>query len=70
MDVAKSSVESSIFFEDMATFVVEDKVIGSERFDDACSRWVDMVINFVLGGLCIFADARSDEMGEGQHINK
>jgi hypothetical protein len=27
-----------------------------------------MVIDFVLGGLCVFADARSDEMGEGQHI--
>ncbi len=54
----------------MATFVIEDEVIGGERFDDACSCWVDMVINFVLGGLCIFADARSDETGEGQHIKK
>ncbi len=36
-DVAKSSVESSIFLEDVATFVVEDEVIGSECFDDACS---------------------------------
>ncbi len=54
----------------MATFVVEDKVGGGECFDDACSWWVDMVINFLLGGLCVFADARSDETGEGQHIEK
>ncbi len=69
-DVAVSSVESLIFFEDVATFVIEDKVVGSEHFDDACSWWVDMVINFVLGGLCIFTDARSDETGEGQHIKE
>ncbi len=36
MDVAKLS-DGSLFFEDMAFFVVEDKVIGSERFDNACS---------------------------------
>ncbi len=59
-----------IFCEDVAVFVVEDKVVGSEHFDDACSWWVDMVIDFVLGGLCIFADARSDEMGEGHYIKK
>ncbi len=36
-DVAVSSVESSIFFEDVATFVIEDEVVGGERSDDACS---------------------------------
>ncbi len=58
------------FFKDMAVFVVEDKVIGSERFDNACSWWVGMVIDFVLGGLCIFTDARSHEAGKGQYIEE
>jgi hypothetical protein len=29
-----------------------------------------MVINFVLGGLCIFTDTRSDEAGKGQYIKE
>jgi hypothetical protein len=29
-----------------------------------------MVINFVLGGLCIFTDARSNETGKSQYIKK
>ncbi len=36
-DVAIWNIESLIFFEDVATFVVEDEVNGSECFDDACS---------------------------------
>ncbi len=52
----------------MAVFVVENKVIGSERFDNACPCWVDVVIGLVLGGLCIFTDAWSNEMGQGQYI--
>ncbi len=35
-DVAKLSDESLIFFENVAVFVAEDKVIGSERFDNVC----------------------------------
>ncbi len=54
----------------MAIFVVEDKVIGSERFDNACRWWVDVVIDLVLGGLCIFTDVWFDETGEGQYIEE
>ncbi len=37
MDVAKLSDGLSIFCEDVAIFVEEEEVIGSERFDNVCS---------------------------------
>jgi hypothetical protein len=37
MDVAKLSDETLIFCEDVAVFVVEDKVISSECFSNTCS---------------------------------
>jgi hypothetical protein len=43
---------------------MEDEVMGRERFDDLGARWVDVVINLVVGGLGIFTDTESKETGQ------
>jgi hypothetical protein len=36
-------------------FIIEDEVIGSESLDDRFTRWIGMMINFILSGLGVFA---------------
>ncbi len=52
--------------DDMLLFIVEDEVVGNESLDDHFTRWIGMMINFILRGLGIFAQARSD-VATGSH---
>ncbi len=47
--------------------VVEDEVFGDESLDDCFTRWIGMMINFILSGLGVFAQARSDVATEPRH---
>jgi hypothetical protein len=37
---------------------VEDEVVGAESLDDRFTRWISMMIDFILSGLGVFAQAR------------
>jgi hypothetical protein len=39
--------------------IVENEVVGNESLDDHFTRWIGMMIDFILSGLGIFAQARS-----------
>ncbi len=49
--------------------IVEDEVVGNESLDDCFTRWIGMMINFILICLGVFAQARSDVATES-HDNK
>ncbi len=46
--------------------IVEDEVIGNESLDDCFKRWIGMMINFILSGLGVFAQVRSN-VATGSH---
>ncbi len=48
--------------------IVEDEVIGNESLDDRFTRWISMMIDFILSGLGIFAQARSDVATESHDV--
>jgi hypothetical protein len=50
--------------------IVEDEVVGNESLDDRFTRWIGMMIDFVLSGLGIFAQARSDVATDSHDIKK
>jgi hypothetical protein len=50
--------------------IVEDEVVGNESLDDRFNRWIGMMINFILSGLGIFAQARSDVATESREVEK
>ncbi len=50
--------------------IVEDKVIGNESLDDRFTRWISMMINFILSGLGVFTQARSDVATKSHNVKK
>jgi hypothetical protein len=44
--------------EDALLLIVEDEVVGGGSLDDRLTRWIGMMIDFILSGLGIFAQAR------------
>ncbi len=58
------------FFDDMLSLIVEDEVVGNESFDDCCTRRISVIINLILSGLGIFAQARPNVATESHDIKK
>jgi hypothetical protein len=56
--------------DDALFLIVEDEVIGNESLDDPFIRWIGMMINFILSGLGIFAQARSNVATESYNVEK
>ena len=50
--------------------IVEDEVIGDESLDDRFTRYKSMMINFILSGLGILAQARSDVATKSHDVKK
>ncbi len=50
--------------------IVEGEVIGDESLDDRFTRWIGMMINFILSGLGVFAQARSDVETKSRGVEK
>ncbi len=50
--------------------IVEDEVVGDESLDDRFTRWIGMMINFILSGLGVFAQARSNVATESHDVKK
>ncbi len=58
------------FLDNMLPLIVEDGVIGNESFDNCFTRWISVMINFILSGLGIFAQARPDVATESHEVKK
>ncbi len=58
------------FLNDTLPIAVEDEVIGNESFDDCCTRRISMIINLILRGLGIFAQARPNVATKSHDIEK
>ena len=54
----------------MIVFIVEDKIVEAKRLDNTRAIGVDMIINLVLHGLSIFADARANVGRKSQNVEK
>ncbi len=50
--------------------IVEDEVIGNESLDDRVTRWISMMIDFILSDLGVFAQARSDLATKRHNVKK
>ncbi len=50
--------------------IVEDEVVGDESLDDRFTRWISMMIDFILSGLGVFAQARSNVAAESHDVKK
>ncbi len=56
--------------DDALLLIVEDEVVGDESLDNHFTRWISMMIDFILSGLGIFAQARSDVATKSHDVKK
>jgi hypothetical protein len=56
--------------DDVLLLIVEDEVIGNESLDDRVTRWISMMVDFILSGLGVFAQARSNVATESHEVKK
>ena len=56
--------------DDLLLLIVEDEVVGDESLDDRFIRWTGMMIIFILSGLGVFAQARSDVATKSHDVEK
>ncbi len=50
--------------------IIEDEVVDDESLDDHFTRWLSMMINFILSGLGVFAQARSNVATKSHEVKK
>ncbi len=58
------------FLDNMLLLIIEDEVVGKDSFDNCFTRWISVMINFILSGLGIFTQARSDVATESHNVKK
>ncbi len=56
--------------DDVLFLVVEDELLGNESLDNRFARWISVMIDFILSGLGIFPQARSDVATESHDVKK
>jgi hypothetical protein len=56
--------------DDTLFLIIEDEVVGSESLDNHFTRWISVMIDFILSGLGIFAQAKSDVAIDSHDIKK
>ncbi len=72
-DLDKTSSLEGIFvqiLDNMLFLIVEDEVVGNESLDNRLTRCLSVMIDFVLSGLGIFAQARSDVATKSHDVKK
>jgi hypothetical protein len=57
-------------FDDTHLLIIEDEIIGDEGLDDRFTRWISMMIDFILSGLGVFAQARSYVATKSHDVKK
>jgi hypothetical protein len=58
------------FFDDTHPLFVEDDIVGNESFDNCCTRRIGLMIDLILNGLGIFAQAWPDVTTKSHDIKK
>ncbi len=56
--------------DDVLLLIIEDEAVGNESLDDRFTRWIGMMINFILSGLGILAQARFDVATKSHNVKK
>ncbi len=56
--------------DDALLLIVHDEVVGNESLDDRFTRWVSMMNDFILSGLGVFTQARSDVATKSHDVKK
>ncbi len=56
--------------DDTLILIVEDEVVGNESLDNHFTRWISVMINFVLSDLGIFAQGRYNVVAESHNVQK
>jgi hypothetical protein len=56
--------------DDALLLIIDDEVVGNESLDDRFTRWISMMINFILSGLGVFAQARSNVATKSHNVKK
>ncbi len=56
--------------DDALLLIIEDEVAGNESLDDRFNRWIGMMIDFILSGRGVFAQARSNVATKTHDIKK
>ncbi len=72
-DLDKTSLLEGFFVQILADahfLVVEDEVVGNKSLDNCFARWISVMIDFILSGLGVFAQARSDVATKSHDIEK
>ncbi len=72
-DLDETSLLEGFFvqiLDDTLFLLVEDEVVGNESLDNRFARWISVMINFILSGLGIFTQARSDVATKSHDIKK
>ncbi len=55
-------------FDEALLLIIEDEIAGNESLDDRFTRWLSMMIDFILSGLGIFAQAGSNVASESHNV--
>ncbi len=55
--------------DDAFLLIIEDEVVGNESLDDRFTRWLSM-IDYILSGLGVFAQARSNVAADSHNVKK
>jgi hypothetical protein len=58
------------FFDDTLPLIVENEVVGDESFDNCFTRRISVMIDFILSGLGIFAQARPNVTTKSHDVKK
>jgi hypothetical protein len=72
-DLDKTNLLEGFFvqiLDDMLFLVVEDDFVGNESLDNHFARWISAMINFILSGLGIIAQARFNVSTESHNVKK
>jgi hypothetical protein len=54
----------------MLPLIVEVEVVGNKSFDDCCIRRISVIINLILSGLGVFAQARPNVVTKSHGVEK
>ncbi len=58
------------FLDDTLLLIIDDEVVGNESFDNCFTRWISVMIDFILSGLGIFAQARSNVATKSHNVKR
>jgi hypothetical protein len=58
------------FLDDRLPLIKEDEVIGNESFNNCFTRQISVMIDFILSGLSIFAQARPNVATKSHNVKK